>query len=201
MSQHTSPSVSPPVHASASPAAGSAGLAAASAAGSSPPLLRAALPLATMRRRPWSATASPSIGTLSVRRTAGAHPSRARHRGRRRRARCSVSMERAASSSCRLVATAIAAAPLRSKPGDGVTLRPVSRGELVRGGLRPQVGSGDFDVVFLRATPDLFTPALLSELRSLLARAATSSSRRAAAKPATSCRTPTPWATSTSSTG
>ncbi len=60
------------------------------------------------------------------------------------------------------------ASPL--KPGDGVTLRPVSRGELARGGLRPQVGAGDFDVVFLRATPDLFTPAFLTELRGVVAK-------------------------------
>jgi chromosome segregation ATPase len=55
------------------------------------------------------------------------------------------------------------------KPGDGVTVRSVSRSDLARG-LRAQAGPSEFDVVFLRATPDLFTPAFLSELRGIVAK-------------------------------
>ncbi|MBL9005374.1 MAG: hypothetical protein JNJ46_14065 [Myxococcales bacterium] len=55
------------------------------------------------------------------------------------------------------------------KPGDGVTVRSVSRADLVRG-LRAQTGQSEFDVVFLRATPDLFTSAFLTELRSVVAK-------------------------------
>lgn len=55
------------------------------------------------------------------------------------------------------------------KPGDGVTLRSVSRSDLARG-LRLQTGPAEFDVVFLRATPDLFTATFLAELRSVVAK-------------------------------
>lgn len=171
MSQHTSPSVSPPVHASASPAAGSAGLAAASAAGSSP---------STSSGRAAAGHDAPAAPGLRPRHRRLARYLYAAPLVRIRRvldiggdAEGGALLSQHGARSVLVLQTGGdsdrgGASPL--KPGDGVTLRPVSRGELVRGGLRPQVGSGDFDVVFLRATPDLFTPALLSELRSLLAK-------------------------------
>lgn len=157
MSQHTSPSVSPPVHAPVLPVAGSASLAASSAAGaSSTPGLRPrhrrlarylyAAPLVRIRR------------VLDIGGDAEGGALLSQHGAR------SVLVLQTGGE----VAERGAPSPL--KPGDGVTLRPVSRSELVRGGLRPQVGPGDFDVVFLRATPDLFTPAFLSELRSVVAK-------------------------------
>lgn len=54
------------------------------------------------------------------------------------------------------------------KPGKDVALRPIARSELVRpDGLRSAVG-GTFDVIFLHATPELYTATFLAELRRLL---------------------------------
>ena len=59
--------------------------------------------------------------------------------------------------------------PLR--PGDGVTVRRTMLAELKRPGvLRSTLGSAEFDLVFLRATAELLTPAFLGELRAVLVR-------------------------------
>lgn len=160
MSQHTSPSVSPPASASASHVGGSL-----SGAGS-----------ASNRSTATAGTDSAAAVSLRPRHRRLARYLYAAPLVRIRRvldiggdAEGGALLSQHGARSVLVLQTEGTDRSAALKPGDGVTLRSVSRADLARG-LRAQTGAAEFDVVFLRATPDLFTAAFLAELRSVVAK-------------------------------
>lgn len=164
MSQHTSPSVSSPASSSASAshvggslsAAGSASSRSAAAGGSAPEALASVSLRPRHRRLARYLYAAPLVRIRRVLDIGGD-------------AEGGALLSQHGARSVLVLHTEGADRGASLKPGDGVTLRSVSRTDLLRG-LRAQTGPTEFDVVFFRATPDLFTPAFLAELRSIVAK-------------------------------